>query len=188
MTDKEIDNNIEVWKTIIGVQQHFNELEMRIRNVAVTVLAAFLGAAGYTLKEGLHVRFGSNDISLTGLVLIAGTVCWLCFYGMDRAWYHRLLKGAVLQGMRVEDALSADVPGIRLTYAIGEASPIKVLGLKIGSNARLDAFYLVIAGLLLSAAAMAFIQKPTPISLQHPSAKPTSLPAGKPAVTQGSHA
>src|SRR3546814_2906700 len=45
------ENRIEIWKTIIDVQKHFNELEMRIRNVAVTVLAAFLAAAGFTMKE-----------------------------------------------------------------------------------------------------------------------------------------
>src|SRR3546814_2229171 len=49
------ENRIEIWKTIIDVQKHFNELEMRIRNVAVTVLAAFLAAAGFTMKENIYV-------------------------------------------------------------------------------------------------------------------------------------
>src|SRR3546814_14384707 len=58
------ENRIEIWKTIIDVQKHFNELEMRIRNVAVTVLAAFLAAAGFTTKENIYVTLCVGLVSL----------------------------------------------------------------------------------------------------------------------------
>ena len=33
---------IEIWKKIVDVQQHFNDLELRIRNFALIVTGAFL--------------------------------------------------------------------------------------------------------------------------------------------------
>jgi hypothetical protein len=159
MTDI-LQAKLEVWKTIIDVQKHFNELEMRIRNVAVTVLAAFLAAAGYTMKENLHITLSGSTVTLTSLVLIAGTLCWLAFYGMDRFWYHRLLRGAVNQGLVIEDSLATDLPEIRLTKAIGDASPVQVFGLTIRSGTKIDIFYLLVAGLLLVAAVISFVQGP----------------------------
>lgn len=158
------ENRIEIWKTIVDVQKHFNELEMRIRNVAVTVLAAFLAAAGYTMKENLHVQLGDGDASLTSLVLMGGVLVWLAFYGMDRFWYHQLLIGAVKQGLVAENALAADYPEIRLTKAIGDESPISLLGWKIRSSRKIDIFYLLIAGLLAIAAAISLGQPSRPVS------------------------
>src|SRR3546814_3481658 len=111
------ENRIEIWKTIIDVQKHLNELEMRIRNVAVTVLAAFLAAAGFTMKENIYVTLCVGQVSLTSLVLLGGALCWLAFYGMVRFWYHRLLIGAVKQGLAAENALAANYPEVRLTKA-----------------------------------------------------------------------
>jgi hypothetical protein len=70
---------LEVWKTTIDVQKHFNELEMRIRSVAITVLAAFLAAAGYSMKEKLRLNIFGADMSLTVLILLAAVVCWTSF-------------------------------------------------------------------------------------------------------------
>lgn len=40
-----MDFVIEAWKKTIDVQQHFNTIEMQIRNIAVTVLTATIGAS-----------------------------------------------------------------------------------------------------------------------------------------------
>src|SRR5687768_1958709 len=109
---------LEVWKVTIEVQKHFNELEMRIRSVAITVLAAFLAAAGYTTREGLELDLFTANVSLTGLVLLAGSLCWLAFYLMDRFWYHRLLRGAVNHGLFIENSAAMKFPELGLTKAI----------------------------------------------------------------------
>lgn len=171
------ENRIEIWKTIVDVQKHFNELEMRIRNVAVTVLAAFLAAAGYTMKENLHVQLGTGDMSLTSLVLMGGVLVWLAFYGMDRFWYHRLLIGAVNQGLVAENALAADYPEIRLTKAIGDESPVSLFGWKIRSSRKIDIFYLLIAGLLVLAAAVSLGQPSRPVQAPRVSAIGAGTPS-----------
>jgi hypothetical protein len=42
---------LEVWKKTIDVQQHFNTIEMQIRNFAITVLTATIGAAGVVFNQ-----------------------------------------------------------------------------------------------------------------------------------------
>jgi hypothetical protein len=172
------ENRIEIWKTIIDVQKHFNELEMRVRNVAVTVLAAFLAAAGFTMKENIHVTLWIGRVSLTSLVLLGAALCWLAFYGMDRFWYHRLLIGAVKQGLVAVDALAATYPEIRLTKAIGDESPIKIGSWQVRSSRKIDIFYWLIASLLPAGAAISLWQ-PIPHALppKPVAAVPAPLPS-----------
>lgn len=148
------DATFEVWKVTIEVQKHFNDLGMRVRSIAITVLGAFLAGAGYALKEQKTVAFGSTQISLSGLILASALVCWGAFYVMDRLWYHRLLKAAVKHGVEVEEALKPTVPLIGLTRTINDESPL--FGFRAGH--RLSIFYTSIAVLLMIAAGVAFRQ------------------------------
>lgn len=135
---------LEVWKTTIDVQKHFNELGLRVRSIAVTVLGAFLATAGYALKERSGVQFVGQQVSLTGMILLAALVCWIAFYVMDRLWYHRLLRAAVQHGRKVEQSLIASLPVVDLTGTIDDLSPI--MGLRAGQ--RLSIFYGFVAVLL----------------------------------------
>jgi hypothetical protein len=159
MTDR-TDQLLEVWKTTIDVQKHFNELEMRVRSVAITILAAFLAAAGYTVKEGLSLRVFGGEIPLAVLVFSAASICWSAFYLMDGLWYHRLLRGAVAHGLKVEEALKETLPEIGLTQSIGEASPFLVKGRKIGSKQKMNWFYGSILVLLLGGAVGSYFNQP----------------------------
>lgn len=149
MTDEE-KAQLEIWKVTIQVQQHFNDLSMRVRNIAITVFGAFLAAAGYALKDGSTVTFAGRTFPLTGWVLVAALLCWFAFYLMDLHWYHRLLRGAVKHGNDVEDILAVRLPGIGLTHAINEASPFY----RLRASQRLTIFY-GLFGAVLSAAVLA---------------------------------
>ena len=86
---------VEGWKKTVDVQQHFNDIELRIRNFAITFTAAVLGLVGWALKEGM-------DSFLPAGLLAIGTLAWVAFYLMDRHWYHRFLDGAVAHGQSIE--------------------------------------------------------------------------------------
>jgi hypothetical protein len=116
---------IELWKQTITVQQHFNDLELRIRNLAISVFTAVLGATGFVYKENLRFSIGAYSGSLASALLVAGALVWLSFYFMDRWWYHMLLIGSVRQGLALEDELRPHFPNAVLTRTIGDASPIK---------------------------------------------------------------
>jgi hypothetical protein len=89
---------VEAWKKTVDVQQHFNDLELRVRNFAITFTAAVLGLVGWALKEGV-------DSFLPVGLLAIGTLGWVAFYLMDRHWYHRYLDGAVKHGQAIEEWL-----------------------------------------------------------------------------------
>lgn len=151
MTDEE-KAALEVWKVTIDVQKHFNDLSMRVRNIAITVLGAFLAAAGYVLKDGATVTLVDRSFSLTAWILVAASVCWFSFYLMDLHWYHRLLRGAVKHGIFVEQSLQSRIPEIGLTEAIDRASPIH----RLRASQRLTIFYGLTGSLLVGGSLAAF--------------------------------
>jgi hypothetical protein len=129
---------IEIWKTCQSVQMHFNGIELQIRNYAVTLLVAVIGAAAYALKEHLEVNLGGHKFSMAIAIFPAGILGWFAFYFMDRHWYHRLLLGAVRHTLGVEKKFG---PELELSGAIGDESPITFLGVKIHSSEKIDLFY-----------------------------------------------
>jgi hypothetical protein len=133
---------VEIWKKTVDVQQHFNDLELRIRNFAVTVLAAVFGAAGIGIREKLFISVHGFTTPLAVWFLTAGLLAWFAFYFMDRWWYHKLLYGAVNHGTKLESHLQAVLQGFpTLGQDIGESSPINVGGWRIRSPSKIDLFY-----------------------------------------------
>jgi hypothetical protein len=88
------------------------------------------------------------------MLVIGGFVAWLAFFLMDRYWYHPLLLGAVKHALKLEVELERDVPGIKLTSAISEASPIDIRIRKrkwtLHSSHKMPIFYGLIAGVLVA--------------------------------------
>jgi hypothetical protein len=147
------DQVIDIWKATLETQQHFNDIEMTIRNYAVTVLVAVLGGAALALKEKIVVDIGTTHISLSALVLIAGIIGWLGFYSMDLFWYHPLLIGSVRHGLRLEKLHKDRLPELALTTTIRDEAQRQT----IHTASRITTFYL--SGILLQglfAAAVSF--------------------------------
>lgn len=150
---------VELWKQAIAVQMHFNDIELRIRGLALTVLTFILGGASLALRDGTTVRLHGLDIQFGALVLVLGVLLWLAFYFVDQVWYHRLLMGAVIHGETLEKELRRELPHAGLTMQITESSPytFKVRGTKgrflwkkeIHSSGKIRFFYWFIAGLLI---------------------------------------
>jgi len=149
LSDNQSELVLDIWKKTIDVQMHFNDLELRIRNYAATILVAVLGVAGFALKESISFSLLGITTSLAVLLLIAGIIGWLAFYFMDRFWYHRLLYGAVTHGIFIEDRIKSIFPEISLTEAIGKASPVTVLGRKIRTPRKIDIFYGTVTVILI---------------------------------------
>jgi hypothetical protein len=128
--------NLEAWKQTIEVQQHFNNIQLQIRNYAVTLLAALFGVVAYALKE--EVAYG-----LTLAVLGAALVLCYAFYFMDRHWYHRFLVGAVKHGTFIEDR---SPPEMGLTKAISAESAFTWWGgVELHAKDKILVFYWMLA-------------------------------------------
>ena len=124
------------------MQQHFNDLEMRIRNFALTVVGALLAAVSFTYQQGLETNIAGLRFP-AGLGFVAAAVfAWTGFFFMDRFWYHILLRGAVEHAAKIETEFSEKIPGIGLGKSISDASQnLRFLGIPMNSNRRLVAFY-----------------------------------------------
>lgn len=116
--DQEIAHYIDMWKQCIAMQMHFNDIEWRIRGLALTVVTFALGAAGVAAKDGTQVGW----VSLGTLVILIGLLLWYVFYFVDRHWYHPLLKAAVKHGTQIEGKIKETLPEAGVTAAITEGS------------------------------------------------------------------
>jgi len=150
--EKHIGYALEIWKKTIDVQQHFNTIEMQIRNFAVTILAGIIAAAALALREPKSATVFGITITIASLILIAGVIVLLAFYFMDRWWYHRLLQGAVEHAQMIENQLKEHIPALYLSNTIRKSSPFTILWIRFGSNRKIDAFYFAIIIFLLIAA------------------------------------
>jgi hypothetical protein len=147
---------IEIWKKIVDVQQHFNDLELRIRNFALIVTGAFLGLGGYAIKDAGIVKLLGFEVSIAGLVVVSAIFPLAAFYFMDRLWYHRLLDGSVYAGIEAETALKDLGYKVDLGSKIKQHSPFKLWLTKktmIHSAMKMNLFYAILAGSLLLVAA-----------------------------------
>lgn len=150
------NQKIELWKTAVNTQQHFNTLQLQLRNYALTLYLAILTAVGYAIKESMIINIWGCSTSMALLVCIAGLVVVFAFYFSD--WgYFQLLKGAVQQGIEIENSLDqkSQLPEAGLAKRIGEFSSKKrFLGFfPKGAATRLHWFYgFLIIGLILIAA------------------------------------
>ena len=127
---------VEIWKKVVDVQQHFNDLELRIRNFALALTGTFLALGGYAIKETVSTRLFGIDVSVASLIVLAAIVPLSAFYFMDKWWYHKLLDGAVQAGIASEAQLRALGYDVALGTKISEASPItnRLYGKKIDST------------------------------------------------------
>lgn len=124
--DERLKHYIELWKQTVVVQQHFNDIEWRIRQLALTALTFALGAAAVAAREKTAVMIFGFSVQLSSTLLFFGLILWLSFYFVDQVWYHRLLIGAVKHGEELERAIQAYLPEAGLTQAISKSSPYRI--------------------------------------------------------------
>lgn len=141
--DVSYDNIINIWKKVIETQKHFNDIALKIRSLAITILGLAIGA--YGLKD-----LKTIDLSTIYIVSGALSVAWMAFFVMDRYHYHPLLIGAVKHAESIEDRYSNALPDLSLTKAISTESPTKAFWFKIHSTYKISIFYGM--GLLIIAA------------------------------------
>ncbi|PKW26686.1 hypothetical protein [Phycicoccus duodecadis] len=156
--DQQVGYYVDMWKQSVDVQMHFNDIEWRIRGLALTVATFAIGAAGVAAKDGTRVGW----FSLGALVIMIGLLLWYAFYFVDRVWYHPLLKASVAHGTEIENEIKKALPRAGMTAAITAGSEYETAGFvrlisrrkEMHSDDKLTWFY-SIGGLALALAAIA---------------------------------
>ena len=123
MNSEDRKHIIEIWKTIVDVQRHFNDISMRIRAMFVTILLATFAAIGFLLNKELNLEAGDFDVQFATVVPLYGVFVTYLFYFIDRYWYHRLLVGSVKHAIIIEKKYKEEIPELALSETIGMESP-----------------------------------------------------------------
>ena len=106
---KERELIFSAWKSVVEVQMHFNDMLMRVRNLALTLLLAVFGAATLSLQYDIYVESFGYNTHIATMLLLAGLAGWIGVGLFDWGYYHRLLIGAVRKSTEIEDAYKNDI-------------------------------------------------------------------------------
>jgi len=135
---------VTTYTKVIDVQMHFNEMVMRVRNIAVTLILAVFGAAAYSIQGKYFVW----NIHIAALIIAFGLSAWIALWIMDLSHFHLLLRGAVKHSEDIEttyqdDALLKNILG--MSKKISHASRVSIWG-KTPSTAaqKLKVFYALV--------------------------------------------
>ena len=136
-----IQNILSIWSQTVTVQQHFNDIALKIRNLTLTAFTFIIAALGYVIKENIVFHIWNHHIKALTIFTILGALIIAMFFFMDKFWYHRFLRGAVSQAMYIEKKWKKIIPEIQLSTAIGNASNFKLFGISMQSSKRFTFFY-----------------------------------------------
>ena len=204
MEDQQRKQIIEIWKTIVEVQMHFNDISMRIRSIFITILLALFASIGFLLNKELNLEILAYNVQFATLMPLFGVFATWLFYFIDRYWYHRLLVGSVKHAIEIEKKYKNDMPELSLSDAIGEESPYQPRGGvrwlanllvrhdkyretgKLHSDGKIELFYKsVMLALVLMTIMLAFLGGFT-VDIKTPPAKATLATTAEPAPATSS--
>jgi FMN phosphatase YigB (HAD superfamily) len=145
-----LPNVISTWSKVVDVQQHFNDIALKIRNLFLTVFTFIVAGLGYILKENIIIQIFEYKIKLAFLFCLLGALIMYSFYLMDKYWYHKFLIGASKQAGFIEDKWHKQFNELGLSNSISKESrfkrEFKIFGKVLysntsSSNRRFSHFY-----------------------------------------------
>lgn len=136
------------WEVVVGVQKHFNDLEWRIRSLALTALTAIVGFAIGTSVATKFIAIGTFKVGFSAFLGVLGAAIWTAFFMSDYKWYHPMLGGAGLAANALEEELGSRLgidPEQMLSHQIYTASKRSAWrkNREIHSGQKLKVFYSV---------------------------------------------
>jgi hypothetical protein len=96
---------LEYWKQSTLVQQHFNDISMKVRNFAVLIFSGFLTGVGISIHQAIYIEIFGIKVAGAFLFAIIGASVTLLIHFMDTYWYHVFLKSAVDSTLKIEKDL-----------------------------------------------------------------------------------
>lgn len=97
---------VDIWKTAVETQMHFNEMSVKSRQLGLTFVAAALGVALVLLthKEDFFIDITDTIRLHVSVILVLGAAFAIhAVKGLDLNVYHKMLRGAVTFGEDFEE-------------------------------------------------------------------------------------
>lgn len=134
------------WAKVVDTQMHFNDMVMRVRNLAITLILAAFGAAAYSVQAQIFVNVFGSPVHVSFFIIVFGLAGWVALWVMDLGHFHKLLRGAVGFGMDIEKEYQND-PFLKnllgMTTRISKESR-EFMGYPIKAGKKLGVFYSVV--------------------------------------------
>lgn len=95
---------LDEWKTVIGVQMHFNEMIVRMRTTGLSVVIGVYGAAALSISQfprKFLVGF-AHPFHPSAAILLFGLLLLLSIFALDYLYYFRMLVASVEQGEQLD--------------------------------------------------------------------------------------
>lgn len=159
LKDKEL--NVEIWKQIIEVQMHFNELKAKNRRMFVSILTALLAVIGYILmskniSDSYFLIFNFKLYSYSIAIFIS-VIFSFCFYILDHST-HTLLKGSVECGKKFETTHFNEKLTSNIIEEVSHKEPFSLLFFELKQSKKdIRAKHKLFYGLIISALFIFFI-------------------------------
>lgn len=121
---------LELWRKYEDIAMHFNDLIVKIRIQALGGVAAVTTIVSLVVKEAQPLSFRWGLLTLLFIFLM---ISWVAIWVLDFTYYHRLLRGAVKELIRLEEASkrSTTIDSIAFSTTVREAVQQNE---RIGSN------------------------------------------------------
>ena len=161
MFDFKKDDILSLYMSSIDVMKHFNDLQLKVRSMGLTLLTAFLALSSFTIDKDVHIVIFCRDVSVTFLIFTLSTFILFGTWFLDKFVYQRLLKGTVSHAYGIEKKYMDRIPELNMSISIGEASKVKFLGVNLDSNKKINIFYGVILSILLILSIVMFFSEIT---------------------------
>lgn len=144
--DEEHQKYIQIWSRVVETQMHFNEMQVKSRQLGLTFVTAALGVAIVLLSSGDDFAF---DIQVFGvqvrvhvsvLIVLGSLLALNAVKQLDLNVYHRMLRGAVTFGEDFEANYMKKIFDLQkgMTEAISHYSRFEDAGKEIGSDGKYE--------------------------------------------------
>jgi hypothetical protein len=145
MNTEELATAIEVWKKMVDVQMHFNEIGLKIRNFALTIYTFILAGIGFLINAKISGY-------IIGALILLGAIVIFSFYLIDKNWYHIYLKAVGKKTGEFEEKWFKDYPEMKMStqIALDSKKNEKILFkyVEYNSTKRFSWFYYPLLGSL----------------------------------------
>lgn len=123
--DEEKQIVFQEYELVVKTQMHFNEMLMRYRSLAFTIMTG-LAALGLLLLKGEitykeKVMLFGMECNIAGVLALLILAVWGVVFLVDYFYYFRLLIGAVERGEQIEKSVPAGFLG--MTTGISKKMP-----------------------------------------------------------------
>lgn len=103
ISSEEVKIVLEEWKVVIQTQMHFNEMIMKMRTTAVSVVLTIFGAAAYSLQHpNLNLNIRSQNFHASVLIVFLGVAMLCSVFILDYCYYNKMLIGAVKRSYEID--------------------------------------------------------------------------------------